>query len=297
MALEGKIGTVAVHNGNFHSDDVFAVAALKMIDPDLQVVRTRNPDDISSADARVDVGGEYDHEKRSYDHHQRGGAGERENGIAYSSFGLVWKHYGAEICGSQEIADRIDEGLVQRIDGTDTGSFKVDTTEMGPAYLHLSINSLNPSWHEENADYDAAFAKAVNFAYAILNGIIKNNQGIELAVQESKAAINAAEDPDYVVLDRFCPWQETIVQESDAKYVVHPNQNGAWMVAAVPTEPFARNYRQPLPEQWAGLREAELQEVTGVQDAIFCHNARFIAGAKSLEGAKKLAKLANNYEV
>ena len=296
MSLENKIGKVAVHNGSFHSDDVFAVAALKIIDPNLEIVRTRNPDEISSADMRVDVGGEYNHGKKSYDHHQRGGAGQRDNGINYSSFGLIWKHYGTEICGSQEISERIDEGFVQRIDGTDTNSFKMDTTEMGPAYLHLSINSLNPSWHEEDADYDTAFNKAVTFAYNSLKGLITNNQGRDLAVKESRAAIKSAENPDYVVLDRFCPWQETIVQESNAKYVVHPNQNGDWMIAAVPTEPFVRNYRQPLPEQWAGMKAEELQKASGVGDAIFCHNARFIAGARSLEGAKKLAELASNYK-
>jgi len=47
-----------------------------------------------------------------------------------------------------------------------------------------------------------------------------------------------------------------------------------------------------FPESWAGKNGKELAEITGVEDAIFCHNARFICSAKSKEGAMKLAQMA-----
>ncbi len=80
---------------------------------------------------------------------------------------------------------------------------------MSPPYLHLSINLLNPVWHEENVNYDMAFNKVVNFAYDILKGMVVYNQGVELAIEECQMAINNAENPDYIILKRFCPWQET----------------------------------------------------------------------------------------
>jgi uncharacterized UPF0160 family protein len=40
------------------------------------------------------------------------------------------------------------------------------------------------------------------------------------------------------------------------------------------------------------LRDAELAAVTGVPDAVFCHNARFIAAAVSFEGALTMARQA-----
>jgi hypothetical protein len=43
---------------------------------------------------------------------------------------------------------------------------------------------------------------------------------------------------------------------------------------------------------WAGLRGADLARVSGVDDAVFCHNARFIGGAQSLKGAMQMAALA-----
>jgi uncharacterized UPF0160 family protein len=293
MAIDKKFGKVATHNGIFHSDDVFAVATLKIMDPYLEIVRTRNPDIIKSADTRVDVGREYNHEERSYDHHQKGGAGKRENGREYSSFGLIWKHYGSEICGSDEIAEEIDKGLVQKIDGVDTGVIGLETDENTPAYLGPAIFSLNPSWQEENPNPDQAFDKAVNFAYDVLQGMIKRGKGKKLAEKISREAIERSKNRGQITLDRYVPWHETIINESsEIKYVVHPSQDGSWMVAAVPNKFGARNYRKPFPKDWAGLNDFEFQKLTGVEDATFCHNDRFIAGAKSLEGAENLAKLA-----
>jgi len=77
--------TIATHNGNFHADDVFSVAALKCIYPSIKLIRTRDLELIGQADIVLDVGGVYDPDAGRFDHHQRGGAGERENGIPYSS--------------------------------------------------------------------------------------------------------------------------------------------------------------------------------------------------------------------
>jgi len=114
--------TIVTHDGNFHADDVFSIAALKHIFPSFKLIRTRDLELIAKADIVVDVGGEYDPDTDRFDHHQRGGAGERENGIPYSSFGLIWQKYGLEICeGNQDVANAVDSGLVSTIDAIDCG--------------------------------------------------------------------------------------------------------------------------------------------------------------------------------
>ena len=50
--------TIATHNGNFHADDVFSVAALKSLFPSFKLIRTRDLKIIARADIVVDVGGE-----------------------------------------------------------------------------------------------------------------------------------------------------------------------------------------------------------------------------------------------
>jgi uncharacterized UPF0160 family protein len=116
--------TIVAHNGQFHADDVFAVATLSILIGDskkIKIIRTRDEAVIQKADYVVDVGGVYDPEKNRFDHHQKGGAGKRDNGIPYASFGLVWKKFGAQVAGSKRLAEIIDERLAAPIDAIDNG--------------------------------------------------------------------------------------------------------------------------------------------------------------------------------
>ena len=97
---------VATHPGNFHADDVFAVAVLGLVHGPLEIVRTRDEAALAAADFRVDIGWRSDPATGDFDHHQRGGAGERPNGIRYASFGLVWRAFGARLAGDGRGGDR-----------------------------------------------------------------------------------------------------------------------------------------------------------------------------------------------
>ena len=166
--------TIATHNGNFHADDVFSIAALKNIFPSFNLIRTRNVELITKADIVIDVGGEYDADNGRFDHHQRNGAGQRENGIPYSSFGLVWQKYGLEICqGNQDVADSVDAGLVSSIDAIDCGH--VEGIYKGIS-LSQTISMFNPTW-EENSKFDECFNEAVDFASRILTRFISSASG------------------------------------------------------------------------------------------------------------------------
>src|SRR6478609_9205458 len=113
---------VATHNGSFHADEVFAIAALGLLPEPLEVVRTRNPELLAAADLRVDVGFRFEPEAGDFDHHQRDFSEVRSNGVGYASFGLIWREFGARVCGGdQDVADGIEESLVQAVDANDTG--------------------------------------------------------------------------------------------------------------------------------------------------------------------------------
>ncbi|MDD2786159.1 MAG: MYG1 family protein [Patescibacteria group bacterium] len=86
-----KIGT---HDGRFHSDETFSVAALLLVYPDAEVVRTRDEDVLATCDIRVDVGRKYDPATGDYDHHQA--LPPRANGIKYSSLGIIWNGFGVQ---------------------------------------------------------------------------------------------------------------------------------------------------------------------------------------------------------
>lgn len=306
-----KIGT---HSGVFQADDVLAVAMLRMLYPEAEVIRSRKDDVLETCDVVVDVGGVYDHARRRYDHHQTGRAGSRANGVLYSACGLIWKHYGAEICGSAEVAARVDRDFVQAVDAIDNGQelysggrANFDTCRT----LSFSgvISSLNPGWQEtgeiapgitpEEAEeataalFHRAFTRAVGVVTTFLLRAIDAASGVKRAEEITRGAIAAAGDPRIIELPRFCPWQETVVDEAPhALLVIFQNERGDWMAQCVPTTTGGFNKRLPLPQAWSGLRDLAFAEATGVPDAIFCHAGLFIMGARSREGILELVRLA-----
>jgi uncharacterized UPF0160 family protein len=284
--------TIATHNGNFHADDVFSVAALKSIFSSFKLIRTRDLELIARADIVVDVGGEYDADTDRFDHHQSGGAGERENGIPYSSFGLIWQKYGLEICqGNQDVANAVDAGLVSTIDAIDCGH--VEGVSKGIS-LSQTIGMFNPTW-QEDSHFDACFDDAVDFASRVLTRFIASaNGGISAKAIVAKA-IDNAEDPRVIVLEKYTPWKRTVhALSEEALYMIYPSQTGQWRIQTVPVEPGSFEDRKSLPKQWAGLSDNELKEVTGIDDAMFCHNGLFIAGAESFASTMQMASIALN---
>jgi uncharacterized UPF0160 family protein len=74
--------------------------------------------------------------------------------------------------------------------------------------------------------------------------------------------------------------------------MIYPSQTGQWRIQTVPVEPCSFEDRKPLPKEWAGLSDKALQAVSGIDNAMFCHNGLFIAGAASFESTMKMAIIA-----
>lgn len=288
---------IVTHNGDFHADDVFAVATLELfLKGKTEVIRTRDEEIIKSADFVVDVGGKYDPEKNLFDHHQIGGPGVRGNGITYSSFGLVWKKFGGEICGSEIVALRIDKNLVAPIDALDNGEgeFTPIKSDIFQYDISDTIASLNPTW-KEKLDRNKMFAKAVSLAKIILKREIKTAKDNLKGEKNVEKAYKKAPDKRIIILEESLPYgiyEEVLKNYSEPLFVVAPNSDGVWRVKAIRGNSHTFKLKKSLPESWAGKTNEDLVKATGVSDAIFCHTKLFIATAKSREGAIQLAKLA-----
>ncbi len=287
---------IATHPGNFHADEVFAVATLRLALGDLGVVRTRDAERQARSDIRVDVGGRSDPLTGDFDHHQKGGAGERHNGVRYASFGLVWREHGTALAGGDAAAAAIDERLVQGIDANDNG--QTITEALIDAIVPMTVSGViaarNAAWDEQLSpeQEDARFAEAVEFASMVLRAELAGAAAFDRARQIVLDAIAAASDPRVVELPGNMPWRQIVVSEAPgAVFVVYPKSDG-WGMQAVPAQLGSFDNRLDLPEAWAGLSDADLQAVTGVDDAVFAHTAGFYASAASREGILALAALA-----
>ncbi len=285
---------VVTHDGVFHADEVMACAILKTFSKATHVIeRSRDQSVITSADIVVDVGGVYDPINGRFDHHQKGGAGTRENGVPFSSCGLIWKHFAQQGWWKYrvpqalwcKIMDTVDRELVQVIDAVDCG---VEGFDKG---ISQAIVGFNPTWMDETPAADAAFHDAVAFASAILKNAVASATALVMAEEEVKKAIANAED-GIIVMEKFAPWQQYVTPDTGITLVVFPAIPSGWRVQTVAKELGKFGAIKDLPAEWAGLRDAELAEISGVPDAIFCHNGRFICGARTREGALAMARKA-----
>jgi uncharacterized UPF0160 family protein len=98
---------------------------------------------------------------------------------------------------------------------------------------------------------------------------------------------------EVLVLDKPYPWSSMLNEIDSMKevlFVIFP-RDGEFLIQTVRGGGSFGN-RKSLPKSWAGKREDELNEVLGINDAVFCHPARFIAGARSFESILKMADIA-----
>ena len=250
---------VATHNGSFHADEVFAIAALGLLPEQLEVVRTRDGELLAAADLRVDVGFRYDPGAGDFDHHQREFDLARNNGIGFASFGLIWREFGARICaGDREVADAVEASLVQAVDANDTGQQISQSLIDGvrPMTVNSVIGGFNARWdevltaEEERGRFDAA----VELASGILEREIGSAASGRRAVHIVRNAITGAEDPRIVLLPDNVPWKQIVVSEApDALVVIYPKRQG-FGVEAVPAQLGTFENRRDLPRRGPGWR-------------------------------------------
>lgn len=287
--------TIVTHNRNFHVDDVFAVATLQLYlgVENVQVVRSREKAVIEAADWVVDVGEVYDPAHRRFDHHQLG-APVRDNGIPYAAFGLVWKEIGEAVSGSALVAEAIEGYLVQPVDAGDAGISLcvVNGHGVSPYELFNVVYSFKPVWGSEES-MDEAFLNAVNFARELLKRRIAHDLAKVVREQLVEQVYEAAIDKQLIVTT------EDVSVRAFAKYpevllVVVSGESDAparWVAGAVPVTVDSFDSRVLFPIEWAGLSGIELQAVSGISGATFCHKSRHLFVADSREGAEAAARI------
>jgi uncharacterized UPF0160 family protein len=303
---------IVTHGGKFHADDAWAVATLNVLYPGADLVRTRDQAIIDSADFVIDVGGIWDPSTGRFDHHQKGFSGARQSGVPYASAGLVWRDYGARCVAAlaaahagqqlsedaaQQIAYAIDADIVQYLDLSDVGAAK---NAPGGYGLSAVVSGYNPNWlDEERLGYGEAadawrlnqFRRAMDFLTDVMANAVKYRVGATLALEQVRRA-EVLEDGRLLYLrNSALPWSSVVRKEMPkVLFVISHNLNEQrYMLHTVPATADTFEARADLPASWAGLRDADLAAVTGVPDAGFCHNGRFIAAAKSYEGVYAMA--------
>ncbi|MCY0150122.1 MYG1 family protein [Hoeflea sp. G2-23] len=295
---------LVTHSGGFHADELLSSVVLTQLFPQAHVVRSRSPEWITPGTDRIvyDVGGAYDADARIFDHHQRG-APLREDGQPYSSFGLIWKHYGHAYLAARGLPEAhidtihsaLDASFVLPIDLMDNGA--MSPAVAGPlAVLTLPVllETLKPVFDEPDPEaLELAFHAALGIARSFLEAKIAGSAAKLRAEDIVLQAVVDAGENRVLELPMGMPFRSAVMKSGadHLLFVVHPRDKD-WCLTGIRRADEGFELRADLPAAWAGLTNGELEAACGVEGASFCHNGRFIAAAKTRKAALTMAELA-----
>lgn len=294
---EINIGT---HGGTIHGDETAGVSIYELANPekDIFVVRIIDTKQLNGLDLVLDIGG------GEFDHHMAGFNIRRKSGEKYASAGLMWRRFGEQAIKNviaeknidlnaaeiQQIKEKIDREVIIPVDQEDNG-------EKCSNHTFSFVPKFIPAWTEE-PDYDQAFQRVERVVAEILKEIIKE-EAIKIATEKeleerySKVCDGILELPVQTM-----PWKEAVISYNETRkpkinFVIFPHPTGGWALQCVPpTMEQEFDQRIPLPKEWAGKTDKALQEVSGIKDAIRCHNGLFFAKAETKKSVMEMCKIA-----
>ena len=292
------------HSAGFHADELLSSVVLTHLFPKAELLRSRDRLWVTPAADRIiyDVGGAYDAAERIFDHHQipiplRG------DGQPFSSFGLIWAHYGRKYLAAldvpkndiEAIHNTFDTKFVVPIDLLDNGA--MEPSVAGPLAimtLPALLASLKPVFDNTSPTAnDDAFFSTLPIARRFIEAAVQNLAAEARAQSIVRAAVSKAGKSSILELPMGMPYRAALegAKADHMLFVIHP-RDGDWTLNGIKLSNNTFDQRADLPAVWAGLTDTALEEVSGVKGAKFCHNARFIAVANTRKAILKMAKIA-----
>lgn len=268
------------HSGTFHVDDVFSTIFLSKIFKDINLIRIPSIENRSTNNKLVfDIGlGEFDH-------HQKNRNGKRENGIYYSSIGLLWKKYGKEYLKNiktkniDKVYEYIDEELIQYIDATDNMQMEYLKSKISPDFVKL----CNPEWNE-NVTEEEGFISALKLADEFWNIYIKHAiaevEAIEIIIRKTNEATE-----NYVVFDKELPYRKAVnlIKNKNIKYLIFKSKRECYDIRIIDKE---KEFNKEIIKN--DIKQA--RDLSGISDLLYVDAGGRLCCTATLEAAINLVK-------
>ena len=304
---------IAVHSGTFHADDCLAVYFLRNIKEfaGAELIRTREKEILDKCDVVCDVGNEYDHSRKRYDHHQQGfNVTYPGKKVTLSSCGLVFLNYQNEILenileknnrsakGYESIvSDMIYDNFIKEIDAIDNGISPAEGQT--PRYkISTDISSRIYRMNPKQGDNMKEFEEAVKLIGKEFENVLFRIVDCEVpAYEETKKAYDNRfdVDPSGHILLIDGPFFPTAVlkyiekEEDELLFFVHTKEPGKWRIQVLDL-PGTFTARCKLP--FGGCFNEELTKASGIPGGIFCHKSGFLGVFEKKEQVIEFGRLA-----
>lgn len=258
-----NIGTLYVHAGKFHADDVLTAALCQLAFGNCEVKRVMEVtsemrNDESAIIADIGYG--------KYDHHQPD-CERRSDGTPYAACGLVFRDIWQYLFPNEYFARRFMVQYIRPIELHDNG------IKQNP--LSIAINSYVPLKDSSPENMDACFLKAVEFMKSVVRNEVERVYAQESAFTLIMEYYENSSDKNIVVLDKYIPAIERLIP-TQAKYLLFPSNRGGWNLQTVPKAVGEYGNKEDLPVEW--IKEKP-------QGCSFVHKDLFLAAFDSKEEA------------
>jgi uncharacterized UPF0160 family protein len=223
------------------------------------------------------------------------------------------------------VYNKVYESFIEAVDANDNGVSVYDPEALAAAGLEkrfsngaftlgAMVGRLNPTWNEPlpSDPVEAQAFEDNKFVTASQRIGEEFDRSLDFYVKAwlpartlVEKAFNERDQYDaqgriMVISGQSCPWKDhlyTLEEENSESgkvlfvlYAEKPTPDAKWRVQAVPETSDSFQSRKALPKAWRGVRDEELDKVSGVPGCVFVHAAGFIGGNKTFEGALELAK-------
>lgn len=221
-----------------------------------------------------------------FDHHQKSRNGQRDNGIYYSSIGLLWKKFGREylrkfgVKNIEKTFNYMDKELIQYIDATDNMQTEYLENKISPDFVKL----CNPEWNE-NISEDEAFINALKLANVFWEVYIKHAiaevEAIEIILQEIKKCKEC-----YLIFETEMPYRKVMkyIHNEAVKYIIFKSRREGYDIRVLTESCKFKN-------EITQVNDIDIsRKLTGINDLIYIDVHGKLCCTKTLEGAIKLVK-------
>ncbi len=277
-----------VHDGTFHADDVSACALLLLFDQidEDKIFRTRDPDVLERCEFVCDVGGIYDASIKRFDHHQIEYSGR------LSSAGMILIYLKDQKVITEDLYHFLNQNVITGVDEIDNGLI---TPKIGHSTFSSVVSSFVPvSYDADQEELFSGFMQAVSFVIAYFKRLqekfeyMQGCKGYVEEIMESKESL--------LIFEKPIPWLDAFFDNGGvkhpAKYLVMPT-GIHWKLRGIPPNIKEKmKVRLPLPANWAGLSDKDLEKQSGIEGSIFCHKGLFISIWETKEAALEAAEKA-----
>lgn len=272
---------LTVHDGTFHADDVASVALASRLfggSDKVNIIRTRDPKRFRGL--LMDVGeGPLDHHGSAYS--------VGSNGIPESSLSKLYNIIRNKITPNEAAQAYFRQNVIDPVSKLDNGI----ALRRGENSLFNWVPGFNRNYSEKKdlTSQDERFKRAVRIAEQILDREIQNSLADAKTVGLKNAILQKATNNAVVEVPAGLDMSKELAG-TNAKFILTRYSDGTYKLKCVPKS--KRNLyskKVPFPESWSGLRDKELQQASGIRDAMFCHSNGFLAGFKSRNAAMDAA--------